>query len=65
VGRHYAAIDRAMRPGIVGPTDLVAMAGTRISGFELETAVDALDDLLLSGELDFLSIYLLDNPDEE
>lgn len=58
LGQHAAAIRAALDPNKDNPGPLLDMAGTTVAGVELETDPDAIYELFLAGELNFLEIYL-------
>jgi hypothetical protein len=58
LGLHAAAMKAALDPDHPDDRLLLAMKGTTVAGVELETDPDAILDLAIGGELDFLGIYL-------
>lgn len=65
IGLHAEAIKALLDPdrGDLGP--LVAMPRTVVAGYVLESDPDVIEELWLAGELDFLSIYLTESPDDQ
>jgi hypothetical protein len=57
IGRHANEVKR-FGSGISNATRLSAFKGRRAAGHELETDLDAIEDLLRRGELDWLDLYL-------
>ena len=58
VSPHHDAIRRLLDPDIGDPRPLLAMGGTVVAGYELETDPDIIEELMFAGEIDFLEIYL-------
>lgn len=60
VSHHWNAIGRLLDPRTGDPAPLIALRGVRVAGHELQCDPDAIEELWLGGELDFVQVYVED-----